>query len=374
MSTYSNSLASSYVCSYNVNPTILSFHEQLPEYAQTPLHSLPDLAKELGVSHVLVKDESNRFGLPSFKVLGASWGIYRALLKELGLPLPEGAANMLSLKALGEKANAAGIKLVSATDGNWGRAVARIGKYLDIPVRVHVPKNMDEATREKVAAENAEVLVVNGTYDDAIEAARLNGEQKGWLMVADHSWTGYDDIPNWVVDGYSTCLTETAEQVAKATDGKSATHAICGVGVGSWAQSLVQHYKSDQAKEPRAVIITVEAEAAPCVNTSLKKGEITTVQTDDTIMCGFNCGTPSETAWPYLKGGVDVSVLANDAAAHDATKYINKHGINGGPCGAATLVALRKLAEEGKDRAGLNEQSIIVLFCTERARDYVVPN
>ena len=163
-------------------------------------------------------------------------------------------------------------------------------------------------------------------------------------------------------------MSETDRQVLSSTGGR-ATHVIAGVGVGSWAQAVVLHYKS-KPYTPKTNIVTVEADTAACLQSSLKAGKMTTIETGNTIMNGFNCGTVSEIAWPYLRDGVDVSVTVTDKEADEATKYINKQGINGGPCGAATLAALKKLIGEEEVELGLD--STVVLFCTERYRDYVL--
>ncbi|KAF2101560.1 tryptophan synthase beta subunit-like PLP-dependent enzyme [Rhizodiscina lignyota] len=362
MSLYLNPSARSYCRRNEVDPAVENFHKQLPDYAETTLHSLPGLAKELGVAYVLMKDESDRFGLPSFKVLGASWGVFRAVAAKVGAPLTA------SLQELGRLANEWGIRLITCSDGNWGRAVARVARYMGIPVTVYLPGNIDEATRKRIASEDAAVEIVNGTYDDAVQTVIRKGDAGEGLLVMDHSWPGFHDIPTWVVEGYSTLLSEVDRQVLSVA-GTRATHAIAGVGVGSWAESVVRHYKSE-SEEPRTTVITVEADTAACLQTSLMAGKMTTVETGDTIMCGFNCGTVSEVAWPYLRDGVDVSITVTDREADQATKYINEHGINGGPCGAATLAALRKLI--GVKEVGLQADSVVVLFCTERSREYVL--
>lgn len=182
--------------------TPLTFHKTLPDYGQTPLHSLPSLAAELGLGHVLLKDESNRFGLPSFKILGASWAVYRAVSERLGKPIEsarETPSLLPPLESLGSIADSFGIHLVTATEGNWGRAVARMGKYMgNLPVTIFVPSFMPETTRERIRGEGAEVVVVDGNYDDAVAAAKEKadalGEGRG-MLVMDFGWEGYEHVP-----------------------------------------------------------------------------------------------------------------------------------------------------------------------------------
>lgn len=172
--------------------TVLAFHETLPDYNKTPLHSLPDVARDLGLGHVLVKDESNRFGMPAFKILGASWAVYRAVGWHLGIPVAEG---QMPIAELGLKARKAGVEIVTATEGNCGRAIARIAKYMNITARVYVPGFMPEDTRELIRSEGAEVVVIDGTYDDLIPIVSEEAEFKDTILVLDVSFDGYSDIP-----------------------------------------------------------------------------------------------------------------------------------------------------------------------------------
>jgi diaminopropionate ammonia-lyase len=179
---------------------VRAFHRLLPHYAETPLHSLPSVAKHLGLGHVFVKDESQRFGLPSFKILGASWAVYRAVADRLGLDalslLTENGSS-LDLSSLGLLARDQGLRLrlVTCTEGNWGRAVARMASYLGVPATVYVPAHMHEITRERIRGEGADVKVVDGDYDAAVAAAQGAAESEGSLLVMDISWEGYETVP-----------------------------------------------------------------------------------------------------------------------------------------------------------------------------------
>lgn len=163
-------------------------------------------------------------------------------------------------------------------------------------------------------------------------------------------------------------LTETDQQLKNL--GVSGTHVIASVGVGSFAHAVTMHYK---AKQSRATVITVEPESAASLKESLLAGRITPISTGHTIMAGMCCGTTSTTAWKVLKHGVDVSVTVNDINVHKDLQYLHRLGVRIGPCGAAPLTALRKLCKESKDVIGLNEQSVVILFSTEGARDYIIP-
>ena len=174
-----------------IDPTVEAFHKTLPHYGETKLHSLPTAASELGFSHVFIKDESTRFGLPSFKILGASWAIHRAVCKRLGLP------NSTTLDALTKALNGRNeVRLVTCTEGNWGRATARMAKYLGVPATIYVPLFMNEYTQNLLRSEGAEVkLLAGGSYDDTIAAVKHDAETTGALMVMDTSWDGYTEVP-----------------------------------------------------------------------------------------------------------------------------------------------------------------------------------
>jgi diaminopropionate ammonia-lyase len=261
----------------SIDPDLIAFHRSFPESKTTPLIELPEVAQELGIGHVYVKDESLRFGLPSFKILGASWGVFKAICERTGLP------SSASLEEAGHAARNASVSLVSCTDGNWGRAVARTAKYLGIRATIFVPRTMDEATRAKLRGEGATVNVVNGSYDDSIAATMKESKTSGAMLVMDTSWDGYTQIPQWVVDGYATMHAEVDRQLEEFC-GKPPSLCIASVGVGSWAQSVVLHYNTGRDSDTK--VVTVESEAAPCLMESLHVGEIVPVETGSTIMDG----------------------------------------------------------------------------------------
>lgn len=170
-------------------------------------------------------------------------------------------------------------------------------------------------------------------------------------------------------------LYESDHQILAITGGRPATHAIVPVGVGSVAQAVVQHFKSPQKAEsgrmPR--VMTVEPDTAAGLKTSMEAGRMTTVKTQETIMCGMNCGTVSTTSWPVLKLGIDVGIEVADGDAHRAVEEMERYGIEAGPCGAATLAALRRGYAAAQLQTGLDRDSVIVLYCTEGRREYRVP-
>ena len=174
---------------HKLDPRIEAFHQRLPGFAPTPVVTLPSVAERFAVGHVLMKDESYRLDLKAFKILGASWGTYRGLAERRGLPLT------VSIEELGRAARAAKTSLFAATDGNHGRAVARMAKWLDVKAHIFVPRNMDKSTQERIASEGAQVEVVEGDYDLAVKYAHQAAAASKGLLIQDNAWPGYEDIP-----------------------------------------------------------------------------------------------------------------------------------------------------------------------------------
>lgn len=170
------------------SPSVLAFHQTLPDYAPSPLRNFPEIARDLDLGHVLLKDESRRFGLPSFKILGASWAVHRAVASHVGAS-PETPTSELSSLARG-----AGVRIVTPTAGNWGRAVARMAGSLGVSATVYVSSLMPTATKNAIASEGAEVVVVPGSYDDSLVAA-TKAAKGGSLLILDVGMDGYEEIP-----------------------------------------------------------------------------------------------------------------------------------------------------------------------------------
>lgn len=337
------------------------FHQSFPDYAPTPLIELPDLAKELGVRSIFVKDESCRFGLPSFKVLGASWGCFRAISTHLALPAT------VSLDELLKKAQNASIVLTTASMGNHGRAVAFMARLLGIEARVFVPQSLDEETRNLIANEGARLLVVQGDYDQAVQAALKESLGQGVLLIQDTAFEGYEDVPAWIVEGYSTMMSEIQDELSRLELPVSVM--VTPVGVGSLAHAVVKHCKS--LKTPTSVV-AVEPDTVACLSSSLKAGKSVTVRSSETIMDGMDCGTVSSSAWPDLQRSVDACVTVSSYESHCAVQYLHSKGVRAGPCGGASLAALRHLATSN-ETSFLTPESVVVLLSTEGARQYSTP-
>jgi diaminopropionate ammonia-lyase len=331
----------------------------MPGYRPTPLVELPDLAAELGVGTVLVKDESNRLGLPAFKILGASWGVNCALSQRSGFDAP--ATSLIELRE-----RSAPVTLVTATDGNHGRAVARMAALLGLAARIYVPAGTAEQTVEAIISEGAKVVPTDLLYDDVVWAAASStaGHPED-LLVQDTAWEGYEDIPRWIVDGYGTLFDEIAAQL-----GDRAVHLVAvPTGVGSLLQAALQHYRAP-ALSHKPAVLAVEPVTAACVTASLAADRRVRADTSEpTIMAGLNCGSVSTIAWPAIREGLDASVAVSDDQAAAAAQRLNELGVPAGPCGGASLAGVREALRDASHRAALTirPDSTAVLISTEGA-------
>jgi len=349
----------------------LRFHRRLPGYEETPLVDAPGLADALGVGKVYVKDESSRLGLPAFKVLGASWAVYRVLEERLGV---EGFGDYWEeVGDLHEKLEPLlPLSLVAATDGNHGRAVARVARLLGLGAKIFVPGNMTVARREAIAGEGAEVILVEGTYDEAVErSAEEEGEDA--LVISDMSWRGYERIPWWVIEGYSTMLWEIEDELARRGEA-GPDLVVVQAGVGAFGAAVARHFRSPAAStHPK--LMSVEPASADCLLESVAAGRIVSVPgPHDSIMSGLNCGRPSLVAWPVVSRSIDLLVAVDDEPAREAIRLTAEAGVVSGETGAAGLGGLLELlqseeGEEARRTLGVSGQTRVLLFNCEGATD-----
>jgi diaminopropionate ammonia-lyase len=332
-----------------------SFHRRLPGYEPTPVVAAPSIAAELGAAALFVKDESTRLGLPAFKILGASWATYRLLVERLGHEPAWSSVDELraAFAPLGV------LTFVAATDGNHGRAVARMARMLGYAAQIFVPAGTSPARIDGIAGEDANVTVVDGSYDDAVhEAAALASDDV--IVVSDTAWPGYTDVPARVIEGYATIFAECDEQLPRPPD-----IVVVQLGVGALGAAVVAHYTG------RATIVGVEPTAAACHLVSAAAGHPVTVPgPHDSIMAGLNCGNVSPVAWPAVSRGVEVFVAIDDRAAEDAMRELAAVGVTAGETGAAGLAGLRALLDGGPAVHGVEvrDRTVLVL-CTEGATD-----
>ncbi|NNF88684.1 MAG: diaminopropionate ammonia-lyase [Acidimicrobiia bacterium] len=354
------------------------FHRQIPGYKPSPLRSLSGLASMIGVGGIWVKDESVRLDLNSFKVLGGSFAIYRFIKRQLGLEDEE--LSFEELVSDETRARLGEITFATATDGNHGRGVAWAAEKLRCKAVIYVHKDTSVARIRAIESYGAEVHIVDGTYDDAVHLASQEADANGWQVISDTSWEGYEDIPRWVMQGYTTMLTEAQEQLA-GTGIVKPTHVFVQAGVGALAAAVTGFYASRFGAD-RPTQVVVEPATADCLYQSAKAGDGLPHDVGGdlhTIMAGLACGEPSPIAWGVLWDCVDVFAASPD---YVAAKGMRMYGVPlagdpfivSGESGAVTLGALTFITEDPayadlKEYLGLGPDSQILLINSEGNTD-----
>lgn len=359
----------------DASETVPSFHKTFPNYKPTPLIELSGLAYHLGVKNIWVKDESHRFGLNAFKVLGASYAVAKLIGEMFNISKKELSYSIFTDNSIREKIK--NLTLVTATDGNHGRGVAWTAKQIGCKSVVYMPKGTKKARFENIKSLGADVYIIDGNYDDASKLARENAEKYGWLLVQDSSWDGYEKIPLWVMQGYLTLLDEAFEQL----QGETPTHVFVQCGVGS-LPAVVQAYLVDIFGERRPLLAVVEPEDAACVYESFAAGDgnIHTLKNEmRTIMAGLACGTPSKLAWEIMRDHSNFFVTCDDEITKSGMNILAKgtfgdNKITSGESGAVTTGLVYKLLSDPEcahlaQKLKLKSNSKIFLISTEGDTD-----
>ncbi|WMI81638.1 diaminopropionate ammonia-lyase [Anaerotignum sp. MB30-C6] len=353
---------------------VLAFHSSFPTYSETPLVSLKNTAKELGLGSVYIKDESHRFGLNAFKVLGGSFAIGSYLAQKLGRSIENFTySDFISDRTrqdLGE------VTFVTATDGNHGRGVAWTAKTLQQKSVVYMPKGSAMERLENILAEGAKASITEMNYDDAVRFAHEQAEEKGWIMVQDTAWEGYADIPLWIMQGYGTMAYEAYTQLPERP-----THIFLQAGVGSLAGAVTAFFAA-LYKEECPIITIVEPNKADCLfqTAQAKDGKLHYVTGDmDTIMAGLACGEPCSIGWEILKEYGDNFISCPDYVAAQGMRILGNPikgdaSIISGESGAATFGCVAEIMRnpalaQWREKLKLNEDSRVLCFSTEGDTD-----
>ena len=356
-----------------------AFHKSFPQYDRTPLTALEHMAEFLGLGRLYVKDESYRFGLNAFKVLGGSYAMARFIAKETGRDVSELPYSVLTSEELKKEFGQA--TFFTATDGNHGRGVAWAANRLGQRAVVHMPKGTTKTRLENIAREGAQVDIQELNYDDCVRlAAREAAETPRGVIVQDTAWDGYEEIPSWIMEGYGTMAMEAGEQLMEAGEQRP-THVFVQAGVGSLAGAVVGYFANLYADNP-PIFVVVEAQAADCLYQGAKAGDgaIRTVGGDmETIMAGLACGEPNTISWDILKNHVKVFISLPDWAAAQGMRMLaapikGDAPVTSGESGAApfgALAAIMTMEEYADLKAaiGLNETSRVLVFSTEGDTD-----
>ncbi len=351
----------------------LHFHKSLPMYQETRLISLTAAAHSYGVRKIFVKDESGRFGLKAFKGLGGTYAVFRLLCQKF--KMNETTATFEDFQREEIRKQCEAIEFVTATDGNHGKGVAWAARIFGCKSHVFMPKGTVEARRKAIEDAGASTVVITDlNYDKTVAYAEKMAQEKGWILVQDTSWEGYEEVPRRIIEGYLTMAAEIENQMEEDRP----THIFLQAGVGAMAGGITAYYLNRYRNDPPCITI-VEPETVACIYLSaeMADGEPHTVEGDPiTIMAGLNCGTPCGIIWPVLRDGVSFYCACDDCITKEGMRaYANPLGgdpaVISGESGAVTYGLLLEILKdkELKELWKMDEKSVILLINTEGATD-----
>ena len=356
-----------------------AFHQSFPQYTVTPLARLDGMADRLGLANVFVKDESFRFGLNAFKVLGGSFAMARYIAKEMNKDIQEMTYDYLTSERFREEFGQA--VFFTATDGNHGRGVAWAAGKLGQKAVVHMPAGSSRQRFENIAKEGAQVTIEKVNYDDCVRMAAREAEQTlHGVIVQDTAWDGYEEIPAWIMQGYGTMASEASEQL-RENEANRPSHVFIQAGVGSLAGAIVGYFTNLYPENPPTFVV-MEASAADCLYRSALAGdgEIRTVEGDlSTIMAGLACGEPNTISWDILRNHADAFLSCPDWVSAKGMRMLavplkgDPKVISGesGAVGMGVLASIMGSEEyrELREALGLDRFSKVLLFSTEGNTD-----
>jgi diaminopropionate ammonia-lyase len=335
------------------------FHRRLPGYRPTRLTALDGLAAELDLEHLWLKDESHRLGVPSFKILGASWATYRALSERLERE-PTDWTSLDELRRAFQPLRP--LTLITATDGNHGRALARVASWLDLPARIFVPEAIPPGRLAGIRSEGADAIVVDGTFDDAVEAALAAVDDRA-LLIQDTALAEDELIPRWICEGYATLFWELEEQLAQIDDPRLDL-VFVQVGVGSLAAAAAAHFRR-HTTDHTPQLVGVEPASAACLYESATAGQLQTVSGPFTSMMDcLNAGKPSVTSLGTLLASFDAFATVSDRRVAPCMLSLARAGVVSGTTGVAGLVGLTEVRDQLKQ-----SRPRVLLLNTEGAAD-----
>lgn len=333
-----------------------AFHEGLPAYAATPLHSLDGLARSLGVGGLYVKDESERFGLNAFKGLGASYALSR---------LHSGSEETVTF--------------ATATDGNHGKGLAWAARELGQRAVVFLPAGSATERVDAIREQGADVRVTELNYDETVRLAEVEAARNGWVLVQDTAWTGYEKVPRLIMQGYLTLIDEAFGQLEEASAPR-VTHLFLQAGVGSFAAAMAAYAVARLGMDAPKIIV-MEPDKADCFYQSAQTGDgaAAVVGGDlDTMMAGLACGVPSPDAWAILRPLAAHFVSCSDEISAEGMRILagpaaGDSAVVSGESGAAVAVGLLDelciRSPECASELGLDENSVVLVINTEGATD-----
>lgn len=354
---------------------IYNYHKSFDSYEKTPLHKLDQLADLWGVKNVFVKDESYRFGLNAFKVLGGSYALGKIIAEKLGMDIKDLPYKKLVSDEIREKLGP--VTFITATDGNHGRGVAWTAKQLKQKAIVLMPKGTVQERVDNIANLGAEVSVTDMNYDDTVRYANDLAEKNGYIMVQDTAWDGYEKIPQWIMQGYMTLAHEIADQLDEMD--VQPTHVFLQAGVGSYAASVIG-FLANHYKEKKPEITIVEPDVVACIYESAKQDKRVLIGGEySTIMAGLACGEPNTTGLKIIMDYAEHFIAASDEFASHGMRVLGNplpgdDRIISGESGASCFGVVSKIMTDGrwedkKQELNIDENSSIVFISTEGDTD-----
>jgi len=345
------------------------------DYQITPLYRLETLAEEFGISSLLYKDESSRFGLGSFKALGGAYAVYRMLCAEIEHQFGEKIQSLVELQQAKWQLFCGKLTVTTATDGNHGRSVAWGAQMFGVNCVIYIHRHVSQGRELAIRELGAEIVRVKGNYDDSVRQAMQDATNSNWSLISDTSFEGNTDIPCDVMQGYTIMVDEVLQQLSAE---ELPTHVFVQGGVGGLAAAVCAHlWLKLKSSRPRFII--VEPEKAACLYSSSKNQRLTTVTGDlDTLMVGLACGEVSTLAWEILETGCDDFITVSDdfvpvSMNRLATGNSQTGKIIAGESAVAGLCALFEMMNSDfRSALGLNLHSRVLLFGTEGATDKTI--
>ena len=353
----------------------LAFHRTIPGYAPTPLVRLEKLAATLGLGRIDVKDESQRFGLKAFKVLGSAYAMARHIAERLGEDITQLPFTLMTSAAVRQKIGQ--VVFATTTDGNHGRAVAWTARQLQQHAVVYMPQGSSPQRLQAIRDEGATAEIMAMNYDDTVRLCAEQARQHGWQLVQDTAWAGYEKMPRWIMQGYGTLMLEALQQLHEVPP----THIIVPAGVGSLAAAVQACVTAIHGRE-RPQVIVAEAQAADCLYRSAlaQRGEAIAVGGDlATLMAGLSCGEANPLAWAILRDYATAFASCPDALASRGMRILasplpGDPPVVSGESGAVTLGLLARLMQSPalateREALGLNATSRVLLISSEGDTD-----
>lgn len=355
------------------------FHRSFPQYSVTPLAKLDGMAERLGLGGLYVKDESYRFGLNAFKVLGGSFSMARYIAQQMGRDVSEMTYDYLISDQFQKDFGQA--TFFTATDGNHGRGVAWAANKLHQKAVVHMPKGSTKTRFDNIAKEGAQVTIEDVNYDDCVRMAAAEAEKtEHGVVVQDTAWDGYEEIPSWIMQGYGTMAAEAAEQL-RSLEINRPTHVFIQAGVGSLASAMVGYFTNLFPTNPPKFII-MEAAAADCLYEGAKAadGNPRIVGGDlITIMAGLACGEPNTIGWDILRNHATAFASCPDWVSAKGMRMLaapvaGDPAVTSGESGAVGMGVISSIMTEPeyadfREQLGLDKNSQVLMFSTEGDTD-----